>query len=95
MDRLRWGSRAAVVGKSVGTLRTLISNGDFNAYWRYHLDRNTTASIRPDTAAATNSQHNHVTPEEPHPSDSGHPSTVESDHPEPTQHRQLDHPVTV
>ncbi|MGH3846148.1 MAG: hypothetical protein ACRDS0_32720, partial [Pseudonocardiaceae bacterium] len=31
--------------------------------------RNTTASTTPDTATATNSQHDHVTPEEPHPNE--------------------------
>lgn len=51
-------------------LRALASNGDFDAYWRYHIDQEHRrvhhARYR---AAATNSQHDHVTPEEPHPTE--------------------------
>jgi hypothetical protein len=32
----RWGLHGA---QAILTLRTLISNGDFNAYWSYHLDQ--------------------------------------------------------
>ncbi len=32
----RWGLNDA---QAVLTLRALVSNGDFNAYWSYHLDQ--------------------------------------------------------
>jgi hypothetical protein len=32
----RWGLEGA---EAVLTLRALVSNGDFDAYWRYHLDQ--------------------------------------------------------
>jgi len=63
--RARWGLDGA---EAILKLRALISNGDFQQYWRFHLRKNTNGSTTHATATTTPSPYNKLTPGEPHPS---------------------------
>ena len=63
----RWGLPGA---EAILKLRALISNGDFDNYWRYHLAQERHRIHRP-TTKITPSQRDQLTPEEPHPRHSG------------------------
>jgi hypothetical protein len=58
----RWGLDGA---EAVLTLRAVISNGDFDEYWRFHLARESTRARR--RASTRSAPDRHLTQDEPHP----------------------------
>lgn len=50
----RWSRHSA---KAVLLLRALITNGDFDTYWKFHLNKNTNAPTPTATSSNTTSPH--------------------------------------